>query len=160
MTTRALCVAAALAVLAAPAQPHNDRPVLRESPARLVECIESTARANLIAAWINVTRGVANKKIRIFAATASAKPGQLTQSGYEIEVISCAALIHESVTSAGAYHIQHDHVVLSFSAAQCASGHQLLAVQLVKALANASPDLFWSTPAHAPVTIQAIAAGL
>jgi len=148
------------ALLLTAARGEDERAILKESPARLVACMESAARANLLAAYVNITRDAVQKKLRIYAVSLPAKTGQFTQDGYQIEVIYNNDLALEGKTAGGAYHLQHNHAVLGFAAAQFASGNKDLGLRLTRLLAAAEPDLFWSSPTHSLMTIQQIIAGL
>jgi hypothetical protein len=142
------------------ARAEDDRPILKESPARLVACMESTARANLLAAYVNVTRDATQKKLRIYAVALPGKPGTFRQSGYQIEVIYNTELALQAKTAGGPYNQQHNSVLLTFAAAQFASGKKQLGLYLVKLLASAEPEMFWSSPTHPVMTMQEIIAGL
>ena len=160
MNTRTFRTGVWFVLLLTAAHGEDERPILKESPARLVACMESTARANLVAAYVNITRDAVQKKLRIYAVSLSAKTGQFTQDGYQIEVIYNNDLALEGKTAGGPYHLQHNHVVLQFAAAQFASGKKDLGLHLATLLAAAEPDLFWSSPTHPVMTIQQIIAGL
>ena len=148
------------ALLVAVARGEDDRPILKEPPVRLVACIESTARANLLAAYVNVTRDATQKSLRIYAVALPVKAGKFKQEGFEIEVIYNNELALKGKTAAGPYHHQHNAVMLAFAAAQFASGQQKFGLYLVKLLASAEPKLFWSSPTHPAMTMQQIIAGL
>ncbi len=152
-------VCLAISLTAALAQ--DERPVLKESPARLVACIDSTARANLLAAYVNITRDAAQKRLRIYAVSLStAKPGTFERDGYQIEVIYHNELALQAKTAAGPYHHQHNGVMLTFAATQFASGKKEFGLYLVKLLAAAEPEMFWSSPTHPVMSMQQIIAGL
>jgi len=154
----AICFCSALLVTAGRAD--DDRPILKESPARLVACMESTARANLLAAYVNITRDAAQKSLRIYAVALPAKAGKFKQEGYEVEVIYNHELALKGKTAAGPYHQQHNAVMLAFAAAQFASSEKAFGLYLVKLLASAEPDLFWSSTTHPVMTMKQIIAGL
>jgi hypothetical protein len=153
-----ICFSSALLVTTARAE--DDRPILKESPARLVACMESTARANLLAGYVNITRDTAQKSLRIYAVALPAKAGKFKQDGYAIEVIYNNELALQGKTATGPYHHQHNAVMLTFAAAQFASGKKEFGLYLIKLLASAEPDLFWSSPTHPVMTLQQIIAGL
>jgi len=149
-----------LAILLTVARGEDDRPILKESPARLVACMESTARANLLAAYVNITRDAAQRSLRIYAVALPAKAGKFKHDDYQVEVIYKNELALKGKTAAGPYHHQHNAVMLTFAAAQFASGKNGFGLYLVKLLAGAEPDLFWSSPTHPVMTLQQIIAGL
>jgi len=149
-----------LAILLTVARGEDGRPILKESPARLVACMESTARANLLAAYVNITRDAAQRSLRIYAVALPAKAGKFKQEGYQVEVIYNNELALKGKTAAGPYHHQHNAVMLTFAAAQFASGKKELGIYLAKLLARAEPDLFWSSPTHPVMTMQQIIGGL
>jgi hypothetical protein len=155
-----LTIAFCSALLVTTGRADDHRPILKESPARLVACMESTARANLLAAYVNITRDAAQKRLRIYAVALPAKAGNFKQEGYEVEVIYNNELALKDKTAAGPYHRQHNAVMLTFAAAQFASGKKEFGLYLAKLLASAEPDLFWSSPTHPVMTMQQIIAGL
>ena len=138
----------------------DERPILKETPARLVACVESTARANYVAACVNVTRDVLQKRLKIYAVSLEAKTGKFKEGDFEIEVIYNAELAIEAKTAAGAYHEHNNHMVMAFAAAQFVAGKADLGLRLVRLIAGAQPDLFWTSSTHSPLTIQQILRGL
>src|SRR5208282_332910 len=160
MTTCFVKLAICFPLLSMLGDGESERPALKESPARLVACIESTSRANYAAACINVTRDATQKRLRIYAVSLGAKTGKFKVDDYDIEVIYNNEMAVEGKTAAGAYHLQHNNLVLMFAAAQVASGNKGLGLSLVRLLAAAEPDLFWSSPTHSPLPIQKILAGI
>jgi len=155
-----LTIAFSSTLLVTTGRADDDRPILKESPARLVACMESTARANLLAAYVNITRDAAQKSLRIYAVALPATAGKFRQHGYQVEVIYNNELALKGKTSGGPYHLQYNAVMLTFAAAQFASGQKEFGLYLVKLLASAEPDLFWSSPTHPVMTLQQIIAGL
>lgn len=139
---------------------QDDRPVLKESATNLVAVIDATARANFEAACLNVTREAAQKRLRIYAVTPKAKTGTVKEGDFEIEVIYFRELAAEDKKAAGAYHQHNNHLVLRFAAAQFAAGKKALGLRLVRLLAEADPDMWWSSPTHPQLTVQKILAGL
>jgi hypothetical protein len=160
MTTLLSRVVVFLAFLPVLAPASDEKPALKEAPARLVKCIESTARADHAAACINVTRDASLKRLRIYALSLGAKSGNVKEGGYDIEIIYNSEMAAESKTAAGAYHLQHNQLVLTFAGAQLAAGEKSLGQALVKLLAAAQPELCWSSPAHSPVPIRRILTGI
>lgn len=145
--------------IALPAQDNDVRPVLKEPQTKLVAVIDSMAVENVIAASINVTHDVAKKRIRIFSIVPSARTGDFTEFGFEVEVIYNSDIASPNV-GVGSYHFQHDNQVLSFAAAQFASGNKSLGRWLIEMLAESEPDLAWSIPTHAIMTIRQIRSGI
>lgn len=148
-----------LAILPATVSADDERPVLKESPERLVGAIQSMAEENVEMAWLNVIHDVAHKQLRIFTTAATVKAGESKISGYDLEVIyiSNASSFKNGV---GSYRFQNNNALLSFAASQFVSGKKAFATQLVSILAEAEPDLAWSTPTHPEMTVQQILAGL
>jgi len=159
MKTHIISSIVCLALLPAVVCAEDERPALKESPERLVAVIESMAGENVEMAWINVAHDVGQKRLRIFSTTAIPKVGESKMSGYHLEIIQ----IPNAATfkaRAGSYRFQNNNALLSFAAAQFVSGKKAFAKQLVGILADAEPDLFWSTPTHPAMTIQQILDGL
>lgn len=138
----------------------DERPIFKEPATRLVPIMESTARANFAAACANVTRDANRKALRLYALTPTARNGITNVAGYSIEIIYNADLVKEDATSSGAYHQHHNILVLKFAAAEFASGNKELGITIVRLLANAQPDLWWSSPSHPPLTVKKILNGL
>lgn len=149
-----------LAVVSVSLASEDDRPILKESPARLVACIESTSRANRVAAYLNVTRDVARKSLRVYAVKSGVKIGTTKEGKYEIEVIYDVNITLDVNTQIGAYHVFHNGAVFQFAADQFASGQKKLGLRLIKLLADADPDLGWSTPTQPLIGIRDILAAL
>ena len=160
MSTRPTKLAASLAFLAMLALADSERPALKEAPARLVTCIESTARADRAAACVNLTSDATQKRLRIYAVSLGASTGKFKEGDYDIEVIYNNEMAVEGKTAAGAYHHQHNQLVLTFAAARLASGENGLGLRLIRLLAAAQPDLLWSSPAHSSIPIQKILTGI
>lgn len=139
---------------------QDARPAFKESTTNLVTVIDATARADFQVACLNVTREAAEKKLRIYAVTPKAKPGTVKEGDFEIEVIYHSELAAEDKRAAGAYHQHNNQLVLCFAAAQFVAGKKALALRLVQLLAEADPDMWWSSPTHSPLTIQKIFSGL
>jgi hypothetical protein len=138
---------------------EDERPILKESPERLVAAIQSMAEENVEIAWINVAHDVVQKRLRIFSTTATTKAGESNISDYHLEIIQIPnATTFKS--GAGSYRFQNNNALLSFAAAQFVSGKKAFARQLVGILAKAEPNLAWSTPTHSEMSIQKILAGL
>jgi len=139
---------------------NDNRPALREPPARLVKVIDSLNSENYAAVCVNVTRDVVAKKIRLYASTSKVKPGLRKIGDFEIDVIYHQALVAEEKTSGGGYHLTYNGVVFTFAIAQFASGNKELGLSLVKLIGEVQPEFWWSSPTHPPMTIKEIIAGL
>jgi hypothetical protein len=138
---------------------EDDRPILKESPARLVACIESMGREIYVAARISVADDVAHKRLRIFTTVPGLETKRLKESGFEVEImynyeLACA---NNGIASS---RYQNNAQVLSFAASEFTSGNKALAKRLVGLLAEAEPSLCWSSPADPLITIKQIVAGL
>jgi hypothetical protein len=138
----------------------DDRPILKEPTSRLVSIMESTGWANFHAACLNVTRDAKEKRLRIYAVTPTAKTGATNIADLSVEVIYNGEVVNEDATAAGSYHQHHNALVLRFAAAEFASGNKELGLRLVQMLANAAPEMWWSSPTHQPLTIKKILEGL
>lgn len=144
------------------AQSREERPILKESPARLVSVIESLNEENVVAARINVAHDAANHRVRIFSIVPGKKTEEIEESGYHLEIIHNATM-QAGMSGAGTYHFTHNFEVLTFAAAQFAAdktAEKSFSRQLIKRIAQAEPSLGWSTPAHPWMTIQQILEGI
>jgi hypothetical protein len=137
----------------------DNRPILKEPPAKLVRVMESMGIEVVMAARINVTHDVAKKSIRIFSVVSERKSGKLKEDDYDVEIIYNADIASSKV-GVVSYHSQHNYQILAFAASQFASGKKAFGRYLVGRLAEAEPELFWSSPTHPVMTIQQILAGL
>jgi hypothetical protein len=159
MNTHIISSIVCLVLLPAVICAEDERPILKESPERLVAAIQSMGAENVEMARINVAHDVVQKRLRIFSTTATPKAGDSKISGYHLEIIQ----VPNSTTFKGgpdSYRFQNNNALLSFAASQFVSGKKAFAIELVSILAKAEPDLFWSTPSHPVMTIQQILAGL
>jgi hypothetical protein len=138
---------------------EDERPILKESPAKLVAIIESMAKENVAAARVNVAHDVASKRLRIMTRVPNLETKNLKESGYDIEIVYNYELACAD-NGAGSYRVQHNNQILSFAAAEFTSGNKTLAKRLVGLLAQAEPDLFWSSPSDPAISIKQILAGL
>lgn len=134
-------------------------PIQKVSQTQLIECIDSIARGNVAAARVNVAHDAADNKVRIFAVLHRESQRKFKVSEYSVEIIYNDAVADEAKVGVVAYHCQHNGQVLEFAAAQFASGKKALGQKLVESLAEAQPDLFWSTPTHY-MTIREILNGM
>jgi hypothetical protein len=141
------------------AQEVDNRPALKESPEILVRAIESITLESVMAARVNVTHDVAKKRVRIFSIIPGEKSREFKEDGYDMEIIYNANIASSKV-GVGSYHFQHNNQILAFAAAQYASGKKKFGRFLIGRLAEAEPDLAWSSPTHPVMTIQEILAGL
>jgi hypothetical protein len=159
MNMRIIKIGLCFSLLSLLARGEDDRPVLKEPSAKLVAVIESMAEENVAAARINVAHDVAQKRLRIFSIVPARKAGKPRERGYEVKIIYNPNLT-ASKGGVGSYRFQNNNQVLSFAAAQFTSGNKAFARRLVTLLAEAAPDLFWSSPTDPVITIKQILAGL
>lgn len=139
---------------------QEERPITNEPRSSLIKCIESIARGNVAAACVNVAHDAAKRKVRIFSLASGLQPGSFKEAGYSLEIIYNVDIAAEAKAGVASYQFQHNNQVLAFAASQFASGNKALGRRLINILAEAQPDLFWSTPSHSVVTIKQIRAGL
>jgi hypothetical protein len=142
------------------AQAEDARPIMKEPRTNLVNCIESIARGNLAAARVSVAHDAAQNRVRIFAVAFGGETGDFKEGGYNVEIIYNVNIAVEAKVGVVSYQYQHNCQVLEFAAAQFAVGKKTLGRRLVRFLAKAQPDLFWSSPPHPAMTIEMILAGL
>ncbi|HZR19735.1 MAG TPA: hypothetical protein VFE51_20790 [Verrucomicrobiae bacterium] len=159
MNPRVFGVGLCIALLPVIAIGEDDRPILKESPAKLVAAIEALAKENVAVARVNVAHDVAHKQLRIFTIVPSHETKSFKESGFEVEIIynyelACA---QNGVASCS---FQNNNQVLSFAASQFTSGDKAFAKRLVRVLAEAEPSLFWSSPSDPVITITQIVVGL
>jgi hypothetical protein len=141
------------------AQDRDERPLLKEPQAKLANAIQSMAAENVMAARINVAHDAAKKRVRIFSIVSGGRTGEFKEYGYNLEIIYNANIASSKV-GVGSYHFQHNNQILAFAAAQYASGKKTLGRRLIGYIAEAEPDLCWSSPTHPVMSIQQILAGL
>jgi hypothetical protein len=158
MNTCIIKIGLCLSLLPVPVFGEDERAVMKEPPAKLVAVIESMAKENVAAARINVAHDVAHKRLRILSIVPAGKTGRSEEFGYEVEIIYNANLT-SSMGGVGSYRFQNNNQILSFAAAQFTSGKKAFAKRLVSLLAEAAPDLFWSSPTDPVITIKEILAG-
>jgi hypothetical protein len=138
---------------------EDDRPIMKESPARLVAAIEALAKENVAAARVNVAHDVAQKRLRIFTTVPSLETKRFKESGFDVEIIYNYEL-SGAQNGVASCRFQNNDQVLSFAAAQFTSGNKAFAKRLVGLLAEAEPSLFWSSPTDPVITIKQIVVGL
>ncbi len=160
MKNRMINLGLFLSLLPILARAEDDRPALKERPAKLAAVIQSMAEENVAAARSNVAHDAAQNRLRIFSTAPGTKQGVSKEFGYEIEIVYYAPAPDPLKGGVGSYRFQHDNQILSFAAAQFTSGKKALAKRLAALLAEAAPDLFWSSPKDPVITIKQIQAGL
>jgi hypothetical protein len=160
MNTGIFGITACMAIASVLAQAGDQAPITKDTQASLVKCIDTVARGNVAAARVNVTHDTAQRRVRIFAVTLGMKTGGVKEFGYDIDIIYNVDIAIEAKVGVPAYHFQHNSQVMAFAAAQIASGNTELGRRLIRLLAEAQPDLFWSSPSHPVMTIQQILTGL
>jgi hypothetical protein len=141
-------------------QGSDERPVMKEPQANLLNCIEALARGNVAAARVNVAYDAAQKRVSIFAVSFGNKTAHFKERGYQVAIIYNTNVAAEAKVGVGSYQFQHNNQVLAFAAAEFAAGRKAFGRRLIGFLAKAQPDLFWSSPTHALMTIEEIQAGL
>ncbi len=137
---------------------EDNRPILKESPARLLRVMEGLGRDTVAAARVNVAHDVARKRLRVFSITPQIKSEDFKEFGYDLEIV-----YNEEMAALGgpaSYHFQHNNFILAFAAAQFEAGNKAFAKRLVAILAEAEPDLGWSSPTDPMITIKQIITGL
>jgi hypothetical protein len=161
MSTRIITVAFGMLVLVQCAVTQESPPILKESPERLLALMSTTGTATFAAACLNVTRDAKLRRLRIFATTATATTGTFNEADWEIEVIFNAEVLAKP--AAGPYHQHNNHLILKLAAAQFTASQKELGLRLVRLLAEASPNMWWSSSTvsrHPTLTIQQILEGL
>jgi hypothetical protein len=157
MNSRTLSVALCFVLLPFLAYCQEDnRPILKESPARLVRAIEEQVEQTMLTARVCVAHDITLKRVRVLSTVTCTNKLDLRKYGYTLEVVHSPNL---GTTNWGVpcYRFQHNAALLSFAAAEFQSGDKALAKDLVKLLGEAEPDLFWSLPDKL-LTIQQIEA--
>jgi hypothetical protein len=122
--------------------------------------VASMARADFEVACLNITRDVRQNRLRIYAVAQAAKPGNIKEDVFDIEVISDADLITLHKSAGDAYFQQYNHLVLEFAATQFANGKKELGLRLIKLLADAEPEMWLVSMGYPHLTIQTILEGL
>ena len=159
MNAQIIYASVCLALIPAVVRAGDERPILKESPAKLVGGIESMAEENVAMASINVAHDVVHKRLRIFSIEPNKKDREFKDGGYDLEIIHCPETTSYK-TGVTSYRFQNNNEILAFAASQFKSGNKAFAKRLVGLLAEEEPDLFWSLPTHPVMTIQQIRAGL
>ena len=159
MNTNIIFASVWLALLPAMVCAEDDRPIMHESPTRLISVTESIVEENTKMAWLNVVHDVAHKRLRIFSATAVLKTAESDIFGYHLEIIQISDAA-KFINGPASYRFQNNGAILMFAASQFVSGQKAFARRLVSLLADAEPGLFWSTPTHPVMTVKQILAGL
>jgi hypothetical protein len=137
----------------------DDRPILKEPPAKLIEVIENTSRENELIARMEVARDAMQKRVRIFSMQQGVRSGLFTNNQYTVEVLYNAGL-NEFHLGVGSYSFQHNSDVLCFAATLVASGDKSFGRWLIALLAEAAPELYWGNPEHPMVPVRNLLASL
>lgn len=100
---------------------EDDRPILKEPPARLLKAIEKIAEETTAAARVCVANDINLKRVRILSTVLSDNKVDFRKYGYTLEMIYNPNL---GTTNSGVlcYRFQHNAALLSFAAAQFRSG--------------------------------------
>jgi hypothetical protein len=138
----------------------DDEATLKKTIATEVEMMNSSASANFATAYINVTREVRDKKIRIYAVSSDAKTGIFKEGDFTVEVIYNEELAEANSKATGAYYQHNNNLILCYAGYRFASGNKDFGLRLVRMLAAANPSMTWSSLEQPPTSIQKILAGL
>ena len=119
-----------------------------------------TASSDFAAACINLTRDVQDKRLTVYAVVATAKTGVTNEAGFTIRVTYHPELEENYKGSAGSFIQHYNGCLLDFALAQFAGGKKALGLRLVRLLAEAAPEISWSSMRIQPTNIKKILAGL
>jgi hypothetical protein len=135
----------------------NDWPVVVKT---MVDRGNKTASSDFAAACINLARDVQDKRLTVYAVVSTAKTGTTNEAGFSIRVIYHSELEENFAGSAGSYVQHYNANLLDFALAQYAKGEKALGLRLVRLLAEAEPELSWSSMRIEPTSIKKILSGL
>jgi len=137
-------------------------PVEKFSPIEkaLVDRQSKTASSDFAAACINLTRDVQDKRLTVYAVVSTAKTGVTNEAGFTIRVTYHRELAENYAGSAGSFQQHYNSCLLDFALAQFAEGKKVLGLKLVRLLAEAEPELSWSSMQIQPTNIKKILASL
>src|SRR6266545_132342 len=119
-----------------------------------------TASSDFAAACISLTRDVQDKRLTVYAVVSTAKTGVTNESGFTIRVTYHRELAENYAGSSGSYQQHYNGCLLDFALAQYAEGKKALGIRLVRLLAEAEPELSWSSMRIQPTSIKKILASL
>lgn len=160
-------LAAGCVVLSA-CRPTNEQ---RGTADTLLQLVNRTASSDFAAACISLARDVQDKRLTVYAVVPKStiitneagyrtKTAVTEEAGITIQVIYHRELANNYAVREGSYQQHYNSCLLDFALAQYAEGKKALGVRLVQLLAEAEPDLSWSSSEIGPVTVQKILAGL
>ena len=137
-------------------------PVEKFSPIEkaLVDQQMKTASSDFTAACINLTRDVQEKRLTVYAVVSKAQTGVSNESGFSIRVTYHPDLEKNYAGSSGSFQQHYNSCLLDFALAQYAEGKKTLGRRLVRLLAEAEPELSWSSMRIQPTNIKKILASL
>lgn len=126
----------------------------------LLDQAMKSARSDFAAACINLARDVRDKRLKVYSVVCTATSGVTNEGGFTIEVIYHRELAENYVVPGGCYQRHSNGCLLDFALAQFAEGGKALGLRLVRWLAEAEPELSWSSMRILPVNIGKILARL
>ena len=137
-------------------------PVEKLSPIEkmLVDQQMKTASSDFAAACISLTRDVQDKRLTVYAVVSTAKTGVTKEAGFTICVTFHRTLAENYAGSSGSYQQHYNNCLLDFALEQFAEGKRGLGIRLVRLLAEAEPELSWSSMRIQPTNIKKILASL
>jgi hypothetical protein len=149
----------------APAQNTNSPdfiPVEKFSPIEkaMVEREMKAASSDFAAACINLARDVQDKRLTVYSVVSTIQTGITNESGFKIQVIYHSALAVNYEDNLGSYQRHYNSCLLDFALAQYAEGKKALGLRLVRLLAEAEPQLSWSSMRIQPTNIRKILVSL
>ncbi len=128
-------------------------------PATVQELLDremSAASSDFAAACINLTRDIHDKRLTVYAVVSTAKAGVTNVAGFSIRVTYHRELEKNYSGSSGSYQQHYNGCLLDFALAQYAEGKKVLGIALVQLLAEAEPELWWSSARIQPIDIRKI----
>jgi hypothetical protein len=137
-------------------------PVEKLSPTEkaMVDREMKAASSDFAAACINLSRDVQDKRLTVYAVVSTINTGVTNEAGFKIQVIYHTGLAENYVRNLGSYQRHYNSCLLYFALAQYAEGKKAFGIRLVRLLAEAEPELSWSSMRIEPTSIKKILAGL
>jgi len=118
------------------------------------------ASSDFAAACINLTRDVQDKRLTVYAVVSTVETGVTNEAGFSIRVTYHPELAKNYESNLGSYQRHYNGCLLDFALAQYAEGKKALSLRLVRLLAEAEPELSWSSMRIEPTNIKKILASL
>lgn len=135
----------------------NEQPAIVKT---LLDQGMKTASSDFAAACINLTRDVQDKRLTVYSVVGVIKTAVTNMAGFTIRVTYHAELEENYKGSAGSFIQHYNGCLLDFALAQYAEGKKPLGLRLVRLLAEAEPELSWSSMRIQPTNIKKILADL